>query len=143
MHRDFLLIFWLIFWAVVHDTDVYNPLKHGTNFVMNEDKIDKYFSKCLDLDKDLPRRKLTPIILTDSKAHYLYQESGSRLEHGIVWLYEPGLRAEDGMKWISTQLQDLQERFGKFELFVFLGTCDLGLKNSQGLILRPRVSSVI
>ena len=86
---------------------------------MNEDKIDKYFSKCLDLGKDLPRRKLTPIILTDSKAHYLYQESGSRLEHGIVWLYEPGLRAEDGMKWISTQLQDLQERFGKFELFVF------------------------
>ena len=117
MHRDFPVIYWLILWAAVHDTDFYNPLKHGTNFVMNEDKIDKYFSKCLDLDKDLPRRKLTPIILTDSKAHYLYQESGSRLEHGIVWLYEPGLRAG----------------FGKFELFVFLGTCDRGLKTVKDL----------
>lgn len=143
MYCDFLVVFWLILWACVHDADHLNPIKYCINLVMNEDKIEKYFSKCSDLDKDLPRRKLTPIILTDSKARYLYQESICRLEHGIVWLYEPGLRAEDGIKWIRTQLNDLQERFGKFELFVFLGTCDLGLKNSQGLILRPRVSSVI
>ena len=95
---------------------------------MNDDKIDNYFLKCSDLEKNLPKRKLTPIILSDSKARYLYEESGSRIEHGIVWLYEPGLRAENGIEWISPQL-DLEKRFGKFELFIFLGTCDLGLKN--------------
>ena len=72
----------------------------------------------------------------------MFRESVGRLEHGIVWLYEPGLSAENCIKWISSQLGDLEAQFGKFELFILLGTCDLGLKNRQGLILRPRVSSV-
>ena len=109
---------------------------------MNESKISNYLSNCTDLDDNLPKRKLTPIILSDSKAKYLFPESASRLEHGIVWLYEPGLSAESGIKWAASQLEDIESRFGKFELFVLLGTCDLGLKNKQGLILRPRVSSV-
>ena len=109
---------------------------------MNDNKIRNYLEHCSDLDKNLSERKLTPVILSDSKAKYLYPESSSRLEHGIVWLYEPGLSAENGIKWISPHLDELERQFGKFELFIFLGTCDLGLKNKQGLILRPRVSSV-
>ena len=55
---------------------------------MNESKINNYMSNYNDLDNNLPRRKLTPIILSDSKARYLFPESASRLEHGIVWLYD-------------------------------------------------------
>ena len=100
---------------------------------MNESKINNYLQRCSDLDRDLPERKLTPIILSDSKASYLFPESISWLEHGIVWLYEPGLSAENGIKWISSQLRDLEVQFGKFELFILLGTCDLGLKTDTDL----------
>ena len=134
-------------------------------YFCNEWKQDKYYmSNCNDLDNNLPRRKLTPIILSDSKARYLFPKSASRLEHGfvcliwfftshqqsfsyklehgIVWLYEPGLSAEKGIKWAASLLEIIESQFGKFELFILLGTCDLELKNKQGLILRPRVSSV-
>ena len=109
--------------------------------VMNESKMNNYLQRCSYLDRNLPERKFTPIILSDSKASYLFPESVSLLENGIVWLYEPGLSAENCIKWISSHLGDLDAQFGKFEMFI-LGTCDLGLKNRQGLILKPRVSSV-
>ena len=95
---------------------------------MIESKIKNYLQRCSDLDMNLPERKFTPIILSDS-ASFLFPESVSRLGHGIVWLYEPGLSAENGIKWISSQLGDLEAQFGKFELFILLGTCDLGLKS--------------
>ena len=72
----------------------------------------------------------------------MFPESASRLEHGIVWLYESGLSAEKDIKWAAPQLEIIESQFGKFEPFILLGTCDLELKNKQGLILRPRVSNV-
>lgn len=42
---------------------------------MNDSKIDEYLLGTADLNKDLPRRRVVPIVFSDSKGNYLASEA--------------------------------------------------------------------
>ena len=102
---------------------------------MNDLKIDEYLLGTADFDKDLPRRRAVPI---DSKGNYLASEAkrkeSTKIERNIVWKNKPGRTTLDSIDWLKSQLNNYKRLYGNFELFVFLGTCDLSVKDADDIL---------
>lgn len=114
---------------------------------MNDSKIDEYLLGTSDLDSNLPTRQSVPIVFTDSKGNYFEIEArrggSNAIERGIVWKSKPGRTVLDGIDWLKTQVASYKKRYGKFELFIFLGTCDFGRKDNDGIIhLLPKSARI-
>ena len=71
---------------------------------MNLRKINDYLEsfESVSLSQDLPQRKLTPIILSDSKGNYLKREVRNQIEKGTIWKNRKGQTAYDGIDWVIT-----------------------------------------
>lgn len=114
---------------------------------MNDSKIDEYLLGTSDLDKDLPRRRSVPIVFADSKGRYLENESKRKssniIERNIIWKNKGGRTALNSIDWLKTQIINYRRYYGNFELFIFLGTCDLSVKDSDGIIhLLPKLAKI-
>ena len=108
---------------------------------MNIAKIEEYLLGTSDLDKDLPRRRTVPIVFSDSKGRYLENEAkrknSNKIEQKIVWKHKGGRTALASIDWLRTQTINYRRYYGNFELFIFLGTCDLTVKGSDGILHLP------
>ena len=110
---------------------------------MNDSKIDKY----LNLDKNLPRMRLVPTVFADSKGNYFETEArrsgNNKIERGIVWKNKQGSTVLESTDWLKKQVASYKKRYGRFELFIFLGTCDFGAKDTDGIIhLLPKSARI-
>ena len=112
---------------------------------MNVRKINDYIesSESVSLSHDLPQRRLTPIILSDSKGNYLKREVRNQIEKGIIWKNRKGQTAYEVIDWVITQIDNFRANYGSFELFVFLGTCDFCTKDRDNIIhLLPKSAGI-
>lgn len=103
---------------------------------MNVKKINDYLEsfESVSLSRDLPQRQLTPIIISDSKGNYLKRVASNQIEKGIVWKNRKGQTACDGIEWAIRQVDNFRFNYGRFELFIFLGTCDFCIKDRDNII---------
>ncbi|CAC5411035.1 unnamed protein product [Mytilus coruscus] len=78
----------------------------------------------------------TPIILSDSKANYLSNEIQRGFELDIVWWSEAGASTRDQYNWLKDHLERDLRQFGSVVLYVWLGTCDLTVKDTDSPFIR-------
>ena len=90
---------------------------------MTERKLQKYLNKTLP--PVVGSRKLTPVILTDSKAKYLIRHCSSTAESQIRWRFRRGQSTERGFQWLNRNLDREMGHLDNIHLYVWLGTCDL------------------
>lgn len=90
---------------------------------MTERKLQKYLNKTLP--PIVGSRKLTPVILTDSKAKYLIRHCSSTVESQIRWRFRSGQSTERGFQWLNRNLDREIGHLDNIHLYVWLGTCDL------------------
>lgn len=57
----------------------------------------KYLHKVDSLDLDLPPRKRTAIVISDSKGNYIKQHATNRVEQDIIWYCNKGQTSEAGL----------------------------------------------
>lgn len=79
------------------------------------------------------RLRETPIVLSDSKARYLRDEVIRGVERDIVWWFEGGATVEKQFKFLQENLEIELHRHPRIVLYLWLGTCNLTVKDG-GLI---------
>jgi len=104
---------------------------------MSEGKLLKYLDKTKDIKSSVISLKRQPIVLSDSKGNYLKTFADSGFEKDIVWCCKGGASVNQSFDWFVTKAQQLYKKYGKFELFVWLGTCDFTHKNKNYISLNP------
>ncbi|CAC5391989.1 unnamed protein product [Mytilus coruscus] len=75
----------------------------------------------------------TPIVLSDSKARYLRDEVIRGIERDIVWWFEGGATVEKQFGFLQKNLEIELHRHPRIVLYLWLGTCNLTVKDG-GLI---------
>ena len=99
---------------------------------MSEKKLFKFISRPLKHPKGT--RYLQPIIISDSKAIYLYSEIATHYERSIKWYFRRGTTIKDGRKLIEQNIDYFVHKFGNISLNVWFGTCNLTYKTTKGRI---------
>ena len=80
---------------------------------VNDSKIDEYLISSVDLDKNLPWRRLVPIVFADSKGNYFEmgaRRNSNKIERGIVWKNKQGRTVLDSTGWLKTQVASYKKR---------------------------------
>ena len=94
---------------------------------MSETKLNKYLLRPVRLGT--PQGQL--VLLSDSKGRYLRNELHSFPEFNIHFEGRPGLRLFQGLYWLQGNISHLIECYGPLQLYIWLGTCDLTLKQKD------------
>ena len=79
-----------------------------------------------------PRR--TPILLSDSKGFYLKEEVSINPETFIQFWCTSGATAEDQLNYLQQNLEAQIDIYENITLFVWVGTCNLTKKTTDGYI---------
>lgn len=98
---------------------------------MTTNKLVKFLNETAGFDTDLPPLKITPVVLSDSKASYLKSQVTTNFEQQIVWWYRSGWNSEQGLKFLRDNIDQAIRQHGNIHLYVWLGTCDLTLKSQR------------
>ena len=61
---------------------------------MTTNKLVKFLNETAGFDIDLPPLKITPVVLSDSKASYLKSQVLTNFEQQVVWWYHSGWNSE-------------------------------------------------
>lgn len=96
--------------------------------IMSLAHYSKYLHKADSLDRDLPSRKRTAIVLSDSKGNYIKQHVTNRVEQDIIWCCNKSQTSEAGLHWLFANIDKKLERYGELSIYIWLGTCDLTIK---------------
>ena len=80
------------------------------------------------------RLRKTPVLLSDSKARHLRDEVARGIEKDIVWWYKGGATTEKQYDFLCDNLEIKLHRYPDIVLYLWLGTCDLTVKQHDGLI---------
>ena len=96
---------------------------------MTEHKLLKYLSKTFELPVD--NKRLTPVVLTDSKGKYLERYCQNPLENSIKWWAKPGRNSTEGLEWLKENLKYKIGHLDNIALYVWFGTCDLTAYDKQ------------
>ena len=85
---------------------------------MSRGKILKFLRDTEDLNDNLPQRRGTVVIYTDSNDYSVGRHVDPRkpLGENIVWRCQEGLKTEPGIVWFKGEFNNL---------YIWLGTCDL------------------
>lgn len=76
----------------------------------------------------------TPVLLSDSKGSYLKDQVTINPETFIKFWCKSGATAEDRLQYLKQNLEAHIETYTNITLFVWLGTCNLTSKKSEGYI---------
>ena len=96
---------------------------------MTKHKLLKYLSKTFELPVD--NKRLTPVVLTDSKGKYLERYCQNPLENSIKWWAKPGRNSTEGLEWLKENLKYKIGHLDNIALYVWFGTCDLTAYDKQ------------
>jgi hypothetical protein len=80
-------------------------------------KLLKYLSKTFELPVD--NKRLTPVVLTDSKGKYLERYCQNPLENSIKWWAKPGRNSTEGLELLKENLKY------KIEVYIYMQVCVL------------------
>ena len=115
---------------------------------MTSSRIDKYSEKAISVESNLPPRRKTAAILTDSKGDYLSGHVTNIVETDILWWTKKGCTTERGAKWLVENFNKKKKDHGHLCIYVWLGTCDFTekgrkyVKVSNGAKIRNRYNQV-
>ncbi|CAG2201935.1 unnamed protein product [Mytilus edulis] len=74
-------------------------------------------------------KQYTPILLADSKGYQLYnQRNYNTVEKEIQWWGDSGYSTSDGLQYIKRNINRAIRNFGNIWIYIWLGTCDLTVK---------------
>lgn len=79
-------------------------------------------------------RFITPVMLSDSKGEYIKTQVLHHEDRNIVWWCKKGDTIEKRLRWLGTNISDKINRLRNIHLYVWLGTCDITSKTSDGTI---------
>lgn len=82
-----------------------------------------------------------PVIISDSKGRYLKLcvDKNSPLEENVQWYYQSGSNSSNVLQWVQRNVPKLNSKYGKVCLYIWIGTCDLTLKQGRVISLHPHV----
>ena len=103
---------------------------------MTSSRIDKYSEKAISVESNLPPRRKTAAILTDSKGDYLSRHVTNIVETDILWWTKKGCTTERGAKWLVENFNKKKKDHGHLCIYVWLGTCDFTEKGRKYVSLR-------
>ncbi|KAK3085125.1 hypothetical protein FSP39_024764 [Pinctada imbricata] len=101
---------------------------------MSENKIEKQLLKLRP--KATGPLLFTPVLLSDSKGNHIRKHVQSGIDFDIQWWCKGGSQINDSFDWLKRNLSHKLKRHNKIALYVWLGTCDLTVKNKQFTSLR-------
>ena len=83
-----------------------------------------------------------PVVLSDSKGFYLKRHLD--FPNTIQWCCKSGGTTFEQCNYLKQNLQTLLEKYSKITIFVWLGTCDLTVKDELGFIsLASKTSDIV
>lgn len=102
---------------------------------MSQSKLQKYIDRPLYFNGRLTRQ---PILLSDSKGNYLKPHSDliTQFHSNLDIQCRGGARFQDYYCWLRSNLHKKVNCYGDITLYVFLGTCDLTLREGKYIQLR-------
>lgn len=104
--------------------------------LMSNSKLKKYIEKNSNLAG--PDFSLVPVCITDSKGKYIQRtKTESVVQNRIIWHCKAGLNSSTAEKWLKANISELRKRHGSFQLYIWLGTCDLTSKEGRYISLKP------
>lgn len=124
-------------------------LKFATNIyllelfghIMSKGKLLKYLEKTKPVDTPSSYRlQKKPVLLSDSKGKYLRDCAVTEVEKEILWLCKGGATTSNSYYWFVPKAEQTFQTYGYFELYVWLGTCDLTVKNKTYISLNHNYS---
>ena len=92
--------------------------------------------KRIKINTDHKKRKYTPVILSDSKGEYVKQEICNPEALNIQFINRKGSTLTDSVLFIRNHLHKRIKRFKHVHIYVWLGTCDITLKQGKYIDLR-------
>ena len=95
----------------------------------------KFCAALRDLTKTCPHQTSTNC--TDSKASYLHNEATRYIENEIIWWYGSGCDSNAAHTYLLSQIEEAILTYGRIHLYVWLGTCNLTVKNGKYVYLNP------
>lgn len=108
------------------------------------EKLNNKLRKFINKPRPNPEgnRKLTPVVLTDSKGG-ISQYVAHNTEREIIWWYKGGSKTEHSASWLRRNIARNIINHGDIWLYVWLGTCDLTTKNKKYIGITPGKEEVI
>ena len=96
-----------------------------------------------DIPRNLQFNSRCPVLVSDSKGRYLFQQV--KFDNNIKWYFRSSISCSQHLEIIKRNLPKLIQKHPKgVTLFIWLGTCDLTVKNSDGFIsLSSRTNSAV
>jgi hypothetical protein len=82
-------------------------------------------------------------VLSDSKARNPRDEVARGIEKDIVWWYKGGATTEKQYDFLCDNLEIKLHRYPNIVLYLWLGTCDLTIKQHDGFIVKCTKSKSI
>lgn len=85
----------------------------------------------------------TPIILSDSKGRYLQQKVANGFDQNIVFWHKSGATCREQFNFLKNNIDEAVEQYTNIVLYVWLGNCDLTVKENCYIKLRSHDTSAI
>ena len=85
-----------------------------------------------------------PVVLSDSKGKYLQHEIDiSHFYSDIIWMCKPGKGLQFILDWLKQNVLKIFHNLGSVQvaLYIFVGTCDLTIKDGRYISLKSQDSS--
>ncbi|CAG2258000.1 unnamed protein product [Mytilus edulis] len=108
---------------------------------MTEHKLLKYLSKPFEFPTG--KRKLTPVVISDSKGLYLQRATTSNFETQIKWWCAKSRTSAQGLSWLTQNLDQKIQHLHNISAYVWLGTCDLTQYNKGVISLKTESDEAI
>jgi hypothetical protein len=112
---------------------------------MSETKLRKYLEKQAREPICVNKRLIsTPAILADSKGNSLKRSGCESLDgRPIKWWCKSGARTRDQLNWLKKNIGNKIAQYGNLTIFVWLGTCDLTVKEGKYISLRQGSDKIV
>lgn len=81
-------------------------------------------------------QKVTPILLADSKGHYINNEIVDTSQLNIQFINHSSTRLRDSIDFVDKNLYKRTKRFKNTHVYVWIGNCDITRKDGRYLTLR-------
>ncbi|KAK3083860.1 hypothetical protein FSP39_004254 [Pinctada imbricata] len=102
---------------------------------MSKPNIQKVLAQ-LKPDFEEKRQISTPVLLSDNKGSCLKREVSTDLESEIKSWCKGGQKTHDAVQWLRQNIRHKVRHYGKLQLYVWLGTCDLTIKSGKFTSIR-------
>lgn len=107
---------------------------------MSENRLTKFVEQAESVPPQQGPLTSTPIVVADSKGKYLKPHVSIYPETEVLWINKSGRQAQNCTQWLIKDIDNIIAENGRIHLYLWLGTCDLCVKEGRYIFVRQNLS---